>query len=412
MRPRRLIFISFLFALLFLGSSFAATYFLTFYPSIELKTIDARFRIRGRHPSDRRIVMAAIDEKSLESIGRWPWPRTRIAQLVTLLSEGGAKIIALDILFPEPSTPEEDQSLAEAVTKAGVITAIFFALEEKRERQSRPIATPREALEKTTEKLTRIFPSALYIDSGLSLMRKIPQAINVTPNIPIIAEASKRWGHVNLKPDVDGAIREASLLIGYHNTFFPSLSLKVAQEYEPRLSVDHFIQNIDHRGLAPINFSGPTGTYQLYSAADILDGTIKEVFREKIVLVGATAVGIYDHHVTPFDIALPGVELHANVLDNLLNQKFLWRYPWELPAKIVGLVLLGLLMGIYYAYFHPIASFILTLILGAGYLLLAHYLFAMNIVIDLLDPLLFLGLEHSLLMTLRAVPKRIEEIPL
>ena len=163
------------------------------------------------------------------------------------------------------------------------------------------------------------------------------EAFAVVPNIPSLSEAAQNSGYFNAFPDSDGVIRWSPLVIKFGRDYYPSLAISPMLQYMdwPMLVLnlaEYGVEGIkldkleiptDESGRMLINYLGPGKTFPHYSISDILNGRIAAGdFRDKIVLVGATATGIYDMRVTPFSAVYPGVEIHANVIDNILHRRF------------------------------------------------------------------------------------------
>ena len=254
------------------------------------------FQIRQSlpHPGwDQRVAVIAIDESSLKRYGRFPWTRQRYTQLLETLSVSPPAAIGFDILFAEP-TPQ-DADLAKAMVNNGRVVVAIGG-----DAQGQPIDL-----------------------------------------VPIFVPAT-RQGHVHHRPDADGVTRQNWLTLGET----PSLSLAMLQTYQdkfPRsaggkLQIGSRSPSLD--SLIWINWRDRTQTIPTYSFADVVSGRVAPgTFKNKLVLVGTTAVGI-DPLQTPFDQLPPtsGVYLHAALLDNLLNQDWLQR----LPPLLDWLLLLGL----------------------------------------------------------------------
>jgi adenylate cyclase len=399
-----------------------------FLQNIEQRTLDLRFGLRGSRQPDPRIVIVGIDEKTLQNQGAYPLPRSTYATLVTKLKEDGAKVVAFDATFPTPEnnpagevldkleqqlgpsapasmlaqirslkqTRDPDSEFAAAMKASGnvVLGHLFLGHDT-----SRPVDT------KLVEEYFNIvwakaFPQVLkvkshgrdfdlgqaWIDAGGSV------AESAEANQVKLAEAAASYGFFNIRPDADGTLRRATLIIRYRDQdFFPVLDLQVLREYEaiPDQQVAAFlsengIERIQcgkhelrpwHDGSALINYAGPYRTYPQYSMWDVNSGaTPPGTFRDKIAYVGPTALGIGDIRNTPFqkqDSGYMGVEVHANILDNLLHsddpsRTFLVRGFREELFDIGFILFFGLVLGTWFSRSQPLASTIsLMLVLAA-----------------------------------------------
>ena len=185
-------------------------------------------------------------------------------------------------------------------------------------------------------------------------------AHGVEINLPRLTEAAADTGYFNAIPDPDGAIRSLPLVVAFQNDLYAPLSLSVLQRYLDNPPLQITLSDIgvlairlgqeqipvDEYGRFRINFRGPAKTFPYYSFVDVVSGKIPlETFRNKIVLVGATAVGIYDIRVTPFSSIFPGVEVHASIIDNILRKNFLWAPTGLLNPAALVVILMALIMG-------------------------------------------------------------------
>ncbi|MBW1973222.1 MAG: hypothetical protein DRG20_04080 [Deltaproteobacteria bacterium] len=362
-------------------------YFLspTFFELFELKLLDLRFISRGSIFPGNETVIVAIDEKSLDFLGRWPWSREKIAALVDLLSMMGAKVIAFDIIFSEKQVSEEfkrlkrkasslkdkrfmqkfleyekkideDLILASSMKKAkNVVLGYFFHLSSK-------------GLKYIPEKkLKEKFKEALPFEYSLSYVAKDANKIPLTSaylienNLKVYNESATHAGFFNIIPDIDGNVRWLPMVIRYKDHFFPPLSLQALRIYIDSLPLFIKIVNfgvekikigkeelpVDEMGRFLINFYGPSKTFPHYSFVDVINKKIKpEMFKNKIVLVGATAVGLSDLRATPFGSAFPGVEIHATVIDNILHKRFLFHPQWIKSLELLAIILFGLSLAL------------------------------------------------------------------
>ena len=295
----------------------------------EAKLYDFRFQTRGVVAPPDDVVIAAIDEKSLAQLGRWPWSRDVMARLVDRLAEAEAAVVAFDVIFPESEA--NDLLLSRAIDNAGnVILPIAFDLESKGGARSEPPPLSDPVLER----------SALVSIEDLALFRSYaPIMSRGVPTLPVapLRKSAMSLAHVSMLPDhFDGTLRWEALAIGYNDMLYPSLGLRSAAFFKgvaPELLTVRATRSIDlgktviptdHWGRIPINYYGPGGTVRHIPVVDILEGRagVKEL-GNRIVFVGATALGAYDLRVTPFSAVMPGVEKQATVAASILEGRFL-----------------------------------------------------------------------------------------
>lgn len=253
---------------------------------------DAQLKLWSR-PPPQDMVIIAVDSGSLTELGRWPWKRSVHADLVDLLSDEGAKSIFLDILFVEPDQqhPEEDKRLADAIARSN---RVFLP----------------------------VIIEQLKQDGSLS----------ETLPLSLLMDHAKGLGHVDIDLDRDGIARRVFLKEGVGSAHWPSISVAILQAINPELiSVLPGGRNPvastagqaaivrDYHILLP--FAGPPGHFSRIPYAKVLAGDYPpDFFRDKIVLVGATAPGLGDLIPTPvsgYNRPMSGVEINANVIDAL-----------------------------------------------------------------------------------------------
>ena len=297
--------------------------------------------------------MALIDEKSLDKEGRWPWPRSKIASLVNILSQDGAKVIGFDIGFLEPDenshlgfinqfgqkidaldiqdtrltdfmnenkeNADNDLALAKAIRNSSskVVLGYFFHMSQA----ELDYRIDQKEIDKQIERISASkYPFVISDDPRMEFF-PFPKAYAPESNLEILTEATSSAGFFTLAADDDGVVRWMPLIIQCGENLYPPLSVSCAWLYldKPQLMVkvarygakgiemgERFIPT-DENGQLLINYLGPPKTFQHVSITDILDGKIaKGTFKDRIVLVGATAMGTHDLRSTPFSVLLPG----------------------------------------------------------------------------------------------------------
>jgi adenylate cyclase len=352
---------------------------------LELKTYD--MRLRALPPAmPQRVTIAAIDERSLAELGRWPWSRTRLATLFDRLEAAGARAIAFDGFFAEPESKTADEQLARAVGGGRrVVLGMLFLVQRKEAQQvgAERLELARQAIAGQAIEEIRHRGSAAEFP--------MPELYGVLANIPVLQRSAAYTGHINADPDLDGTLRRAPLIHRYEGKYYPALSVQIARALigDPRLVLHtepygiagleiggRFVPT-DELGRLLVRYRGPGQTVPTISASDILAGRADPgLLRDRAVLIGATATAIGDIRVTPYGAAYPGVELHANVVEDLLAGGMLRRPEWMGAVDVAILLVLGLAL----AWFLPRAGVRGGALLAVGaitaYLLLAQQLFA------------------------------------
>ncbi|TWI68110.1 adenylate cyclase [Desulfobotulus alkaliphilus] len=304
-----------------------------FFDHVENNLLDYRFKMRGPLPVPENIVIAAIDEKSLARLGRWPWDRNVMAGLVEKLGEADAALIVWDVFFTEPE--KNDAILAEALYQAG---NALLPLVMDFEHSPKPLSSPIPPL----SALTSIENSSAFSHYPPILAKRLLMPMDM------LMEDARGLGHINMFPDKDGSLRWEALIIAHDGYLYPALSLRAAAEYlqvpleKIRVEATRSIQlgertiPTDPWGRTLINYYGPGRSFPHVSIVDILENqTDKKKLSGSIVLIGATAAGIYDLRVTPYSAAMPGVEKHASLIASFLEDQPLQKAPFTLNLALL-----------------------------------------------------------------------------
>ncbi len=415
-----------------------------FLQNTELRTLDLRFVLRGSRPHDDRIVIVGVDEKTLQKIGSFPLPRSSYAALVRQLAAGGARVVAFDATFPTPESNSAREALQALRTQLGpnaspALVKKIQEVEAATDQDARFAAALKQAGNVVLGHLFLNSQRARSFDSkraedyfNIAWAKAFPQVLKVKSknnrdkdggdfdlgkawvenggtvatgaeaNIAKLAEAAASYGFIDINPDPDGTLRHALLIMRYQDQdFFPSLALQSVREYEKipdqdiaayiaetgleRIQFGKHMLQPSRDGTALINYTGPYRTYAHYSMADVIDGAVPaEKFNDKIVLVGATAMAIGDLRNTPFENAnasYMGVEVHANIIDNLLHsdekgRTFLARGIREEIIDVGFIVLFGLGFGAWFARARPLVSTLSLVLALAGFACFGYFSFA------------------------------------
>lgn len=314
---------------------------------LDYRMKDTRFRIRGPVVPDKNVVIVAIDHASIKEIGRWPWSREVTGRLIESLAHYGARVSALDIVFSEPQGVAADQALSRSISKAGNVVMGYFFRDE--EQQTDPEAILQ--MENATIKLMKVAEGTESIP--------LTEYGYLDANLPLLGVGAMDFGFFNARPDGDGLYRRSILLLLYNGEIYPSLAVKGLRHYlGSDIMLDIRPYGIDgmqigelhiparEDGTLVLNYYGPAGTFRTISAADLIKRRLPpDSLKDALVFVGATEIGIYDIRPTPFDATQPGVELHATVAANALEQRFLKYDGITQMQEIACIILFPLLLG-------------------------------------------------------------------
>ncbi len=360
---------------------------------LRLKTFDMyqRFQPREIPPVDQKpVTIVDIDEKSLREIGQWPWPRTKIAQIIVNLIQGGARTVAFDMVFPEydrtspavvadnifkideetkeklKKLPSHDFLLADLIKQARVQKKVGQRIEEtglvvlghavyfEETDNERADADPPPSKSVAWRGLTKGAPPPTSF---------LPKFVALVRNIPELEQAALAHGLFSLEPEPDGIVRRVPTFFMKGDKFFPTLPVEMLRTSEFQRTVVLFT---DLGGVSEVRvrklqggfhriFTDARGRVWPYfskrdfdkyvSAADILNGTFdKSKIAGKMIVIGTSATGLLDIRSTPVESFIPGVEVHAQFIETVLASQLLQRPPWIRGAELSLLMAAGLIM--------------------------------------------------------------------
>jgi adenylate cyclase len=343
-----------------------------FVGRLSLLAFDFYQRAAPRQATDLPIRIVDIDEKSLRAIGQWPWPRTVIAELVRKLGADGAAVIAFDIVFAErdrtsprmllpligksgpqaqaaerllAALPDPDRELAQAI--AGNRVATGFLLSNHGGNRSPAI-------------------KAGFAFAGLNPLGHVANFTHAIANLPEIEEAAAGNGFLNQSVDFDDVVRRVPLLYKLDGKPVPSLVAEVLRVVQGAttdigraagantersfgqatgltdLRIGRFVIPTDAAGRVWLHYSRPQKN-RFVSAVDVLDGKLdRSLIKDNVVFVGTSAEGLVnDRQATPIEPSMPGVEIHAQLLGQILEGDYLVRPDWAPGAEVLFTALAG-----------------------------------------------------------------------
>ncbi len=375
--------------------------------------------LRWTHETDRSAlpVIVDLDEASLRKYGQWPWPRYRVAQLLDRIASMNPRVVGLDMVFSEPDAtsmtqwkgdlerekslsiqiqglPREledfDALLAKSLSKGPFVLGYKFHMD------------PAEGGQGCELHLVKVFQRHQPgIEEGEESLFK---AHGAASNLPSFNQAAQTSGFFNIVPDPDGLIRRMPMLIKFQEAYYPCLPLAMLMKdqrkrpiflhmdasgpFEVQLGDTHI--PVDRSGSALIHFRGIHGRYEYISAKSILQGSVDEdKLKDRFVLLGTTAAGLRELRATPLDGAFQGVEVHATLLDNMLQGDFIKDADWSWGALVI--IMAGTLSSLVLSRFGAILSGALACLLALGVLMFSYNAMQEGVFIQPLLPLLTIG---------------------
>ncbi len=386
---------------------------------IRLRTFDFYQSLQPRETESRPVVIVDIDEASLKDIGQWPWPRTIVADLITRLTQLGAVAIGFDVIFAEPdrmspsiaatsfrnldeetrnklqSMPNNDEVLAQAIRRSRVVVGQVGS--------ATPV--PRSQAEST-------------LKTGFAVRGPDPGPFLVTfpgllRNVPLIEEAAAGRGVFSILPERDGIVRRVPIIMQAQGSLVPSLSIELLrvvtnsgailvrtdQAGVQSVAVPGLEASTDQNGRFWVHFNRHDPA-RYVSAKDVLQGRVpRDRIEGKLVLIGTSAVGLLDVKTTPVAAAMPGVEVHAQVVESVLTNSLLTYPNYAIGAELLVAVLGGLAIIIAAPMLRAsiviaLGAILVTALIGASWYLYSQY----NLLIDFTYPLMSIGFVYFTLI--------------
>lgn len=383
-------------------------YLLSPKPLVLLENVikDTMFVIRGDIKADDRVAIIDIDEKSLKHLGQWPWSRNILAKVLENLTNAKVAAIGMDVLFAEEdisspnkvlekldlnissNVPDFDQIFADSIKNSPTVTGFIFSMKND---GVKPEKDPRT--------------QAVIVEKNRPKESFLPIAYRPILNTDKIEKSSYSSGFLNNVPGFDGVVRSVPSVINYDGVLYPSLSIellrlvlgikKIIVQYQSS-GVESIILGkvkipTDIYGHIRVNFTGHSPSYPYISAVDIYNNTFKkEQLEGKIVLLGTSSAGLYDLRSSPFDVIIPGVEVHAHLIDNIINNNFVSQPQWSLTIDYIAIILIAtiaFLSLLVHRVFVSIASAftLLLLVLGLHYFFMFYWGIIFNSIMLVLE---------------------------
>ncbi len=377
------------------------------------------------------VKVVDIDEASLKAYGQWPWPRTRIAEMVQRLHVAGAKVIAFDVLLSEPDRtspkamaelwqdpqisvllrglPDHDEVLAKTMVGAGVVLGTLFSDSDPETTGNvAPVALP---------KLPYRVINKGHDDSEQDPAQRLYKFETAVWPLPVLSASASGLGAINFIPDPDSVVRRVPMLMRLGDKVVPSLSAEALRVYQG--AANHYVSTKDvanpmEAGIQSVRIGQrvvPTDdkaeiwlqysadrANKFISAAQVLDATVgAEEFKGKIVLVGTSVPGLLDLRYDPWGELMPGVRTHAMALEQMLTGQYLERQSGASAAEALLLLAGSLIVGLYAMRATARRSALLTVVLLLSLWTGVWYAYVVeHLLLDAINPTLAIVLSFIL----------------
>jgi len=377
------------------------------------KVFDVYQEVKPREipkPADKPVTIIDLDEQSLETIGQWPWPRNILAQLVENLMQMGAVLVAFDVVFAEPdrmnpssvartlaglddetkarleSLKSNDQIFGDMIRKSRVVLG-----QAGRPSETEGVRGPPVKKSVAVRKLSKNSPEPYDF---------LPRFPSLVRNVPVIEQAAtgRFGGHgiFSVVPGKDGIVRNVPTLFGHEGEYFPSLAIEMLRIATARPTV---LAKVNAAGMVGVGVAkglevktdriGQIWPYfskrdwdKYVSAADVLNGTADPAkIKGKLTILGTSAVGLRDIRSIPTERDIPGVEVHAQLIEAIIHKKYLTRPNYADVAELTFLLIGGIILIILVPWVGAKWTAVLILVVAGGALGTSWYLFSEQLVL-------------------------------
>lgn len=369
--------------------------------------------------SSNATIVVEIDEASLDQFGQWPWPRLLLAKGVEEILKQRPAAVGLDVFFPEPdrTSPHQiirfyQQRMDLNIWLNGLPSELFdhdqvFA----HALQSGPTVLPLFASSKSTENQISRFQASAFLPLPPEL--NLPEIRKLLFNTEPLQQAAQGFGYINAAVDNDGIFRRQPLVMDFHGRAVPNLALAMLRLVDPSLKIDPPVGKLSPATLSfadrkihfnrhgeVMNVLYSRDKFERISMADVISGRVPaSLFSGKLVLIGATAAGLYDQYMTARGEILPGVYVHAALLENIMHGQNLY----QPEAAKTGALLLSLILSLILVWLvfqrHYLASWAIYLLTAVSSLAIGWFQLQQGIYLSIgyfLTPFSFLFFFISL----------------
>jgi adenylate cyclase len=362
-----------------------------FINRLENLSYDLRLNFTMPNTQDERILIVDIDEKSLASVGRWPWSRNKIALMLdNLFDYYQVSLVGFDIVFAERDESSGLKVLEQLGKQnlkndamyqemlPGLKTQLDYNNLFAKKIKGRKVVLG-YSFSNDSDRVTGKLPPPVFISDSLKAGNYFLKNTGYSANLPELQVNAYSAGHFNPDIDQDGVYRRVPILLDYKGAYYDALSVAMVRGFlgdKPLplkagfgsggnklewLGIDIFKIPVDEKATALIPYRGKEGSFKYVPAIDILQKKIKkDELKGGIILVGTRAAGLYDLRSTPVSPIYPGVEIHANMIAGILDQNIKQIPDYVGVLECLLLCMIGLIMTFCLPFINPIKSILLS----------------------------------------------------
>ena len=330
--------------------------------NLRLRSFDLYQTLKPRVATIKPVVIVDIDEASLQALGQWPWPRTLLAELVTKINDAGSAAIGFDVIMSEPDR-----------MSPALLSSTLPQIDAETREKMKAFPSNDDVLARSIESAKVILGQSAIIAAtpdvpdmprtGVATIGPDPSPFLITfdgmlRNMPVLEMAAAGRGVLTLRSERDGVVRRVPLVMKAGDLIVPAMSLEMLRvvtgsgailiRTDPvgirAVAVPGLELPTDANGQMWVNYTRHDAS-RYVSAKDVIEGKVPaDRFTGRLVLIGTSAVGLLDIKTTPVETAMPGVEIHAQVLENALTQTVLSRPNYAVGVELVTTALVGVLL--------------------------------------------------------------------
>ncbi|RBQ29214.1 CHASE2 domain-containing protein [Aliarcobacter vitoriensis] len=391
--------------------TFIYIYFPNLLDSFDNRIRDSYFLFRGEIPTSQNVIIVDIDEASIKNFGQWPWSRDKLSKIIENLTLANVAVVGMDIVFAEEDRTSPKQ-IAKKLNIKGNLEDYDLEFATIIENSPVILGYSFDLSNDNSSKETPSIPAVFVEKNKQNNQNFMIEAKGTVLNLPILQNSSYSSGFFNIIPDESGIIRSVPLFISFDDILYPSLALEMIRvlndtqrvfiNYDEtgisNIVIDDIIIPTDRFGRMFINYRGAEKSFKYISAKDVYENNFQiEDVKEKIVLFGTSAAGLFDLRATPFDSVFPGVEVHANIIDNILDGDFIHKASYLDGLNIIIISLLSFIVVILITYSHFYLKPIIFFIFILSFIILSYkLLFDFGVILNIVFPLLTIVLASVL----------------
>jgi adenylate cyclase len=353
---------------------------------LRLRGFDLYQNIEPRAPAESPVVIVDIDEASVSALGQWPWPRTVLADMLTRIYEMQAVAVGFDVVFPEPDRASPGEAVKHFRNVDQGTRELLAHLPSNDDVFAQAIGEGKVVLGQSGTHTINTRVSGQRPETGIATMGPDPTRFLIAypyllRNLPELERAAAGRGLFSIRPERDGIVRRMPIVMQAEGKIVPALTMDMLRVVTDSgailirtdeagiriVAVPGLELPTDPNGRIWVHF-GPHDEARYVSAKDVVEGNVApDRFAGKLVLVGASAIGLSDIKTTPVSAAIPGVEVHAQLLESALTGSLLSSPGWAISVEMLGALAAGTVLALVAPVASALTLFAIAVIAAAAF---------------------------------------------